>query len=141
MRSNQLASKLAMVGLLAAASCSPPGTPTAQPAKTNVFVYHTRPSGGCPGLDWHIVTEPDGSLMGFVAWDRMRHMARLEGKINPDRSFKMDAKEMSTGRIATVTGTATGDYIMASINGSGTACDDKMLQIPRDDGGLEGGGG
>lgn len=92
-------------------------------------------------MDWHIVAEPDGSLTGFVAWDRMRHMARVEGKMNPDRTFKMDAMDPTTGKRATVSGTDTGDYIMASVSGSGTACDDKMLQIPRAVGGLEGGGG
>src|ERR1700679_4039632 len=138
MRSKQLTSKVAVVAALLAASYIPPPE---HPATTRLFVYHTRPSGDCPGLDWHIVAEPDGALMGFVAWDRMKHMARLEGKMNPDRTFKIDAMDASTGRKATVTGTAMGDYIMASISGSGTACDDKMLQIPRDVGGLDGGGG
>src|SRR5271166_3184029 len=138
MRSKLLTSKVAVVAALVAASCTP--LPE-HPSTTRLFVYHTKPSGGCPGLDWHITTEPDGSLMGFVAWDRMKHMARLEGMMNPDRTFKMDALETSTGRKATVTGTATGDYVMASIHGSGTACDDKMLQIPRAVQGLEGGGG
>jgi hypothetical protein len=93
-------------------------------------------------MDWHIVTEPDGKLMGFVAWDRMTHMARLEGMINKDRTFKMDAQEVGgTSRKATVSGTAAGDYITAMIDGSGTACDKQVLQIPRDVGGPEGGGG
>jgi hypothetical protein len=87
------------------------------------------------------VTEPDGALTGFVAWDRMKHMARLEGMIGKDRTFKMDAQEVGgTGRKATVSGTA-GDYITAMIDSSGTACDKQVLQIPRDVGGLEGGGG
>lgn len=114
----------------------------AQSGKTSMYVYHTKPIGTCPGLDWHIVTEPDGTLTGFVAWDRMRHMARLEGTIAKDRTFKMDAQEVGgTGRKATVSGTAAGDYITAMIDGSGTGCDRQVLQIPRDVGGLEGGGG
>ena len=138
MRSKQLTPKVAIVAALVAVSCT---LPPEHPSSTRLFVYHTRPSGGCPGLDWHIVAEPDGSLTGFVAWDRMRHMARVEGKMNPDRTFKMDAMDPTTGKRATVSGTDTGDYIMASISGSGTACDDKVLQIPRAVGGLEGGGG
>lgn len=128
-----------VIALAATASLSPAA---AQQAKGGLYVYHTGPSGGCPGLDWHIVTEPDGSLMGFVAWDQMKHMARLDGMMNKDRSFKMDAKEVGgSGRNATVSGTAAGDNIAAMINGSGTACDGKMLNIPRFAGGLEGGGG
>ena len=118
------------------------GPAVAQQAKGGLYVYHTGPSGGCPGLDWHIVTEPNGGLMGFVAWDQMKHMARLEGTINTDRTFKMDAQEVGgAGRKATVSGKASGEFITAMIDGSGTACDRKELQIPRDVGGLEGGGG
>ena len=54
----------------------------------------------------------------------------------------MKAKEVGgTGREATVSGKASGEYITAMIDGSGTVCDRKKLQIPRDVGGLEGGGG
>jgi hypothetical protein len=114
----------------------------AQYAKPGVFVYHTRPNGGCPGLDWHIVTESDGMLRGVVAWDQMKHMARLEGKMNADRTFKMDAKVIDgSGKTATASGIAAGDYINAEVTGSGTTCDGKLLQIPRAVGGLEGGGG
>ncbi len=114
----------------------------AQQAKGGLYAFHTRAAGGCPGLDWHITVEPNGGLVGFVAWDQMKHMARLVGSINKDRTFKMDAQEVGgTGRKATVQGTASGDYINASIDGSGTACDKQLLQIPRVVGGLDGGGG
>jgi hypothetical protein len=139
MKSDKILKKIAVIALATATSWSPS---FAQQAKGGLYSYHTRPSGGCPGLDWHIVTEANGSLMGFVAWDQMKHMARLAGTMNKDRTFKMDAQEVGgTGRKATVSGTAAGDYITASIDGSGTACDKQVLQIPRDVGGLEGGGG
>jgi hypothetical protein len=117
----------------------------AEPAG-RLFAFHSNPSGGCPGLDWHITVQGE-KLTGFVAWDAMKHMARLDGTLIPasagqERSFKMDAQEVGgTGRKATVQGTASGEYVNASITGSGTACDGKILQIPRATGGMEGGGG
>ena len=139
MKQSMLFKNLALIAFAAAVSLSPA---VAQQAKGGLYVYHTGPSGGCPGLDWHIVTEPNGSLMGFVAWDQMKHMARLNGMIDKDRTFKMDAKEVGgSGRTATVSGRAAGTNIAAMINGSGTACDGKELNIPRFAGGLEGGGG
>jgi hypothetical protein len=111
-----------------------------------LYAFHTSPSGGCPGLDWHITVQGD-KLNGFVAWDQMKHMARLDGMLIPSgvgkpRTFKMDAQEVGgSGRKATVQGTAAGDVINASIDGSGTACDGKILPIPRVAGGMSGGGG
>jgi hypothetical protein len=138
MKSNRLLAKVAVIALAAAGSWSP----ALAQNKGGLYVYHTRPNGGCPGLDWHITIEPNDSLVGFVAWDQMKHMARLAGTVNKDRSFEMDAQEVGgTERKATVKGTAGGDFITASIDGSGTACDKKLLQIPRNVGGLEGGGG
>lgn len=139
MKPSVVLKSVSVIALAATAWLSPA---VAQQAKGGLYVYHTSPSGGCPGLDWHIVTGPNGSLMGFVAWDQMKHMARLDGMINKDRTFKMDAQEVGgTARKATVSGKASGEYITAMIDGSGTACDRKELQIPRDVGGLEGGGG
>ena len=139
MKISVLLARASGIALAAAALLSPA---FAQSGKTSLYVYHTKPSGGCPGLDWHVVTEPDGSLNGFVAWDKMKHMAHLDGMINKDGTFKMDAQEVGgTARKATVSGKAAGSYITAMINGSGTACDNQPLQIPRNVGGLEGGGG
>lgn len=140
MKATKFLAKVSVIALAAAANLTPG---YAQPTgKTSLYVYHTRSSAGCPGLDWHIMTEPDGKITGFVAWDRMTHMARLNGTINNDRTFKMDAQEVDgSGRRAVVSGTAAGEYVTAEIHGSGTACDDKPLQVPRFTGGLEGGGG
>lgn len=134
---------MAVTALSAAVSLSPA---LAQQGKGQLFAFHTYPNGGCPGLDWHITVRGE-KLEGFVAWDQMKHMARLDGTLIPasagkERSFKMDAQEVGgAARKATVQGTAGGDYINASIEGSGTACDGKILQIPRVAGGTEGGGG
>ncbi len=116
---------------------------SAQQKKPMFYAFHSSPVvGGCPGLDWHITLEPDNSLQGFVAWDRGQHMARLDGKLNKDRSFTMDAQEVGgKERKAVVKGTAGGQYVNVQISGSGTACDDVNLAIPRLDAGLAGGGG
>jgi hypothetical protein len=108
-----------------------------------LYAYHSPPVvGGCPGLDWHVTLEPDNSLIGFVAWDQGKHMARLEGTLKKDRSFEMDAKEIGgQGRSATVVGKAGGGYINMTINGSGTPCDGQNLPIPTILGGTGGGGG
>jgi hypothetical protein len=145
MRSGSFVARVAVVGLLAAASLGAAAShdpAVAQAAKGGLYAFHTRAVGACPGLDWHITVEPNGGLIGFVAWDQMKHMARLAGNLNKDRSFEMNAEEVGgAGRKATVKGTAAGDYITASIDGSGTGCDKQVLQIPRVTGGLQGGGG
>jgi hypothetical protein len=115
----------------------------AQSKTAQLYSYHTGPAvGGCPGLDWHITLQPDNKLVGFVAWDRGLHIARLDGSISADRSFEMAANEVGgAARKATIKGTASGDYINVAIYGSGTACDGKNLPIPRATGGTDGGGG
>jgi hypothetical protein len=140
MRSRKIDAKIAVIALAAAASLSPA---LAQQGKPQLFAYHSEPvTGGCPGLDWHIMREPDGKLSGFVAWDRMQHMAHLAGSINKNRNFVLDAKEEGgAGRTAVVHGYAGGSYINAMITGSGTPCDDLWLNIPVSAGGTGGGGG
>jgi hypothetical protein len=133
-------SQIVMVALSALVAASPG---MAQPKKAQLYSYHTGPAvGGCPGLDWHITVQPDNKLIGFVAWDRALHIARLDGSLSADRSFEMAANEVGgAGRKATIKGTAGGEYINIAIYGSGTACDGINLPIPRVTGGIEGGGG
>ncbi len=92
-------------------------------------------------MDWHITVGKDNSLTGFVAWDQGKHIAKLDGMINKQRTFEMNAEEVSTGKKAVVTGTAGGTTINVQISGSGTACDGVNLAIPRFAGGMAGGGG
>jgi hypothetical protein len=92
-------------------------------------------------LDWHITVGKDNSLVGFVAWDQGKHIAKLAGTINKQRTFEMNAEEVGTDKKAVVTGTAGGTTINVQINGSGTACDGVNLAIPRFAGGMAGGGG
>jgi hypothetical protein len=132
------------VAIAALSAAAPFGAALAQ-SQGALYAFHTSPQGGCPGLDWHITVQGD-NLEGFVAWDHGKHVARLDGKIIPvsagkERSFKLDAVEVGSGKKATVQGNAGGEVINASIEGSGTACDGKILPIPRVTGGMGGGGG
>jgi hypothetical protein len=140
MRSRLFSARMAVIGL-ATVGCFSPAL--AQQGKAQLYAYHSPPVvGGCPGLDWHITLGPDNTLTGFVAWDQGKHMARLAGSMNKDRTFEMDAQEVGgAGKKATIKGSASGNYINAVINGSGTACDGDNLAIPRVVGGLGGGGG
>jgi hypothetical protein len=130
---------VAAVVLSTAASLSPA---LAQSGAAGLYSYHTNPVvGGCPGLDWHITVAPDDSLTGFVAWDQGKHIAKLAGSINKQRTFEMNAEEVGTGKKAKVVGTAGGTTINVQISGSGSACDGVNLTIPRVVGGMAGGGG
>ncbi len=146
MKPNMTIAKAAIIALSAAAVLNPAMAQRKQKdlslAKGQLYAISTRPASGCPGLDWHITVSPDNTLTGFVAWDRDQHMARLDGKINRDRTFQMDAKEVGgTGRTGVVKGTAGGNNVSISISGTGTPCDDVVLNVPRVQGGLSGGGG
>jgi hypothetical protein len=118
------------------------GPALAQSGAAGLYSYHTNPVvGGCPGLDWHITVENDNSLMGFVAWDQGKHIAKLAGSINKERNFEMNAEEVGTGKKAMVKGSAGGTTINVQISNSGSACDGVNLTIPRVVGGMGGGGG
>jgi len=140
MKSRKLAATVAIAALSTATVF---GAAFAQSGKPGLYAFHTgRAVGGCPGLDWHITLEPDNSLVGFVSWDRGQHIAKLDGKLNKDGEFEMDAKEVGgEGRTAVVKGRAGGDNISVVIEKSGTACDGISLNVPRVVGGLGGGGG
>lgn len=146
MKSRMFGAKVALMALSAAALVSPAMAQQAKqpaPAKEALYAFHTGPAvGGCPGLDWHLVLGADNTLTGFVAWDRGQHMAKLAGALKKDRTFEMDAQEIGgQARKAKVKGTASGPYVNIQIVGSGTACDDIYLNVPRVTGGEGGGGG
>jgi hypothetical protein len=104
----------------------------AQSGQPGLYAFRTGANGPCPRLDWHVTLEPNGNLVGFVAWDNMEHMAKLAGSLNKDGTFRMEAHEIGgTGKTATVEGTATGNYINISINGTGNPCDGRYLNFPR----------
>lgn len=139
MKSKVFCATVVAVALSTAAFLSP----AQAQQKATLYAFHSTPViGGCPGLDWQITVQANDDLEGFVAWDKGQHVARLDGKLNKDRTFTMNAHEIGGQlRKASVTGTAGGDYINAMIHGSGTACDEMNLAIPRHSTGLAGGGG
>ena len=136
-----LSTQVAVIALAAAALSSPA---LAQQSKGTLYAAHSGAVvGGCPGLDWHVILAPDNTVTGFVAWDRGQHMARLTGALNTkNNTFELEGQEVGgTGKKATIKGTTGGDYINATIEGSGTPCDGDNLAVPRVVGGTEGGGG
>ena len=133
--------KLASGGLAVAVATFMAAAAAAQTQGAQLYAFHTGRMGACPGLDWHLTVEPDNKLVGLVMWDRNQHMARVDGQLNSDRTFRMNVQEVGgQNRSAVVSGTARGDYINAQIEGAGGPCDGKTLQIPRVVGGAGGGG-
>jgi len=145
MNVRRISAKIAVIALSAAVSWSAAqaqGLQRHPSPRAQLYAFHTRPASGCPGLDWHLTVEPTGQISGFVGWDKMQHMARIEGELAKDSTFKLDAQEVgNAARTATIVGRAGGSFISASISGTGTACDNVVLNIPRVTGGLQGGGG
>jgi hypothetical protein len=99
------------------------------------YMFHSPPTGTCPGLDWHVVVDGDRSVEGMVGWDRMKHTASLTGVLNADDSFHMSAKENGGSITAKIDGKVTVSTLTITIDGTGTGCDKKtitMKRIPRD---------
>ena len=104
-----------------------------------VYVFHSKPSGGCPGLDWHVVQGAGGSLSGMIAWNDMKSMARATGTVI-NQQVKMTATEVGgEGRTATVEGQAQPAGFYISIKGPNFEC--KGVTIPFYTGSGGGGGG
>ncbi len=83
-------------GLAWAQNAPPPG---------RIYVFHSTAQGGCPALDWHIVTGDNGALSGMIAWDNMKAMARATGSVSGGK-VQMTATEVGgQHRTAHVTGT------------------------------------
>jgi hypothetical protein len=75
------------------------------PPAGRMYVYHSPPKVGCPGLDWLIISGQSGDLSGMIAWDGMASMAKAQGSIK-DGQVQMTATEVGgQGRTATLTGT------------------------------------
>ena len=103
-------------------------------APGTVYALHTAANGQCPALDWHLVVGDDGSsLSGMVAWNNMKSMAHLDGKIGADHTFSTVATEVSgpsVGRTAKVTGQAQNNgWLMVQVQGEGIACHDIKVPI------------
>lgn len=138
----------AVAGLLALAGCAPTAnSPSAMETgrksdgKGGLYSFHTGPASGCPGLDWHVVLAPDGKITGMVGWAGMTRTATLSGTMGRNDTFTGTATDAKTGKVASVAGSAGGSFIDISISGTGTPCDNVVLNVPRAGGGMGGGGG
>jgi hypothetical protein len=129
--------KVALAGL----ALTLPGIASGEIPYKGLYSFHTGKTGACPGLDWHVTVEPDGKVIGMVSWDEMTHMAKLEGTVQSDGKFSMNAKEVGGPKTATVVGSASGNYATLTISGTGGPCDGKTVQVPRATAGYGGGGG
>jgi hypothetical protein len=89
-----------------------------------VYVFHSKPTGPCPALDWHVVVGANNTLGGMIAWDDMKAMASVSGSVTANRTFTMTAKEVGgQGRTATVTGQVRGDgWLTANVKGPNIDC-------------------
>jgi hypothetical protein len=89
-----------------------------------VYVFHSKPAGQCPSLDWHVVVGDNNTLSGIVAWNNMKSMANVSGTIAPNRSFTMNGKEVGgSGRTATITGVLRADgWLTANVKGQNLDC-------------------
>jgi hypothetical protein len=89
-----------------------------------VYVFHSKPTGACPALDWHVVVGANNALSGMIAWDDMKAMASVSGSLTPARTFSMTAKEVGgQGRTATVSGQLRTDgWLIANVKGPKIEC-------------------
>lgn len=99
-------------------------------AQGGLYVLHSEPAGGCPGLDWHVVVGRTGALSGIVGWDNMKHLARVTGAINrEEHTFQMTANEIGGAeRAATIDGRIESDGVaVATIKGPNIECKDVTI--------------
>jgi hypothetical protein len=96
------------------------------------YIFHSAPTGSCPALDWHVVMSDDHTLLGMIAWDNMKAMARVEGPITAEKTFHLDAKEIGgAGKTAVVDGKLIPGWLLASIKGPGIDCKDIQIAVWR----------
>lgn len=96
-----------------------------------IYVFHSKATGACPSLDWHVMLGADNSLSGMIAWDDMKAMARATGTANMhNKTFQMTAREVGgKGRTATITGTVGGNgWLTANIKGPKIDC--QNINVP-----------
>jgi hypothetical protein len=139
MKTGTLLTRLAVTSLVTIGALSPA---LAQQPKGRLYAFHSAPTGACPGMDWHVVLGPDQSLVGFIAWDGMKHIAKVSGQLETGRMFHMTAvEEGGAERKGTVKGQVEDSFIVASLEGTKTGCDDQQISVPYFASGLAGGGG
>jgi len=125
--------RLIAAGLLALTAAT--GVATAQkpfrlPAG-RLYVFHSGPRSGCPGVDWYIVAEAGDTLTGFIAWNNLQSLARATGTLNRRAgTFEMTAHEVGGRTELSVTGTVspTSGWLTADVQGQGVSC--RGIKVP-----------
>jgi hypothetical protein len=125
--------RLIAAGLLALTAAT--GVATAQkPFRLPVgrlYVFHSGPRSGCPGVDWYIVAEAGDTLTGFIAWNNLQSLARATGTLNRQAgTFEMTAHEVGGGTELSVTGTVspTSGWLTADVQGQDVSC--RGIKVP-----------
>ena len=107
----------AIWGDAASAQSFPPG---------RIYAFHSPAQGNCPAMDWHLVTEGNGTINGMISWNGMQNMAKATGTYNAQAgTFQMAAKEVAgQGRTATINGTVDNNtgWLTADIQGANVKC-------------------
>ena len=127
--------RLIAAGLLALTAATGVATAQKPPFKLpagRLYVFHSGPRSGCPGLDWYIVAEPGDALIGFIAWNNMQSLARATGTLDRRAgTFEMTAHEVGgQDRTVTVTGTVspTSGWLTADVQGQDVSC--RGIKVP-----------
>jgi hypothetical protein len=61
----------------------------------------------------------------------MNHVATIYGKLNPDDTFSLEAKEPGAKSGTMINGKVTESYVKMSLAGMPTGCDMTNLVVPR----------
>jgi hypothetical protein len=95
------------------------------------YTFYTPPAGGCPGLEWQFVVNPQRLIGGHLSRDNYQPVADLSGRLNADDSFQITVKDVAGDRTANVTGKFTSQVSTLSIhgNGAGQACDGQVFNL------------
>jgi hypothetical protein len=122
----------ALLALTAAGGVASAQQPAYDLPPGRLYAFHSGAGGGCPGLDWHMVVEPNNALTGIIAWNNMQSMAHVTGSVNKQTgAFELTAHEVGgQARTATATGTVdpgTG-WMTASVQGEGVKC--QSIKVP-----------
>jgi len=120
-----------LIAMGAAAFAVLVGAASPQVPEGRIYVLHSKATGACPSLDWHIVVEANDVLAGMIAWDDMKAMARATGTVNrQSNTFTMKAVEIGgQARTATVEGQIEENgTIIANIKGPNVTCDSVIVR-------------
>ena len=115
---------VAYAGQLAAQQTMPPD---------RVYMLHSKATGQCPALDWHIgVDDMSHTLGGVITWgEKMDMLARASGTFDPvNHTFQMKTQEVGgQNRTAEIVGQVRQDgWLVANITGPNINC--QNITIP-----------